>query len=110
MLLPTSVDRRVLWKYVNRKFKGTIHHYHVLAVITILFDEMVKDLKQGKQIEIANFGTLSLKQMKPRFHHDVRLKRMVHVPGRRTLRFALASKIRNKLCLSLDIDRTFEGD
>jgi nucleoid DNA-binding protein len=106
---PLSVDKRTLWQIVNRKFKGIIHHYHVLAVITILFEEMIKDLRQNKPIEIFNFGTLSLKQMKSRRYHDVRLRRMMHAKGQRVLRFSLSSKIRKKLCDNLDIDKTLKG-
>jgi nucleoid DNA-binding protein len=109
MPLQLNVDKRTLWQYVNRKFKGIIHHYHVLAVITILFEEMISDLKQGKQIDIFNLGTLSLKQMKPRQYHDVRHRRMMHAQGRRVLRFSLSSKIRKKLCDNLDIDKTLKG-
>lgn len=104
-----SVDRRILWKYVNRKFKGVIHHYHVLAVINILIDEMLEDLKRGKQIKIFNFGTLSLKQMKPRQYHNVRLHQFVYTPGHRVLRFTLSDKIRKKLFKHLDIDKTLKG-
>ena len=104
-----SVDKRILWQYVNKKFKGIIHHYKVLAIITILFDEIIKDLKQNKKIVIFNFGTLSLKKMKPRRYHSVIFRQIMFAEGRRVLRFSLSSKIRKKLCLNLDIDKTLKG-
>ena len=109
MSLPLNVDKRTLWQFINRKFRGVIHHYHVLAVITILFEEMISDLKQGKSIEIFNLGTISLKQMKSRKYHNVRHRQMMFAPGRKVLRFSLSNKIRKKLCDNLDIDKTLKG-
>lgn len=110
MFLPTSIDKRLLWKYINKKFRGIIHHYHVLAVITILFDEMIKDLNRGKEIKIFNFGTLILKQMKPRLYHNVNLKQIMYSQGFKTLRFVLSPKIKRKLINNLDIEKTLKGD
>ena len=108
--MSTSISRRNLWRYVNRKIKRIIHHYHVNAVITILFEEMLKDLVQGKEIKIANFGTLLLKKTKPRKHHNVLLRQMVVAPGRRLMRFFLTKKIHRKLIEFLDLDKSGFGE
>lgn len=100
-----SVSKRDLWRYVNRKIKRLIHHYHVFAVISMLFEEMVKDLQAGKEIKIANFGSLMLKEMPPRKYHDVRLHRIMQSPGHRTMRLFLAKPIRKKLIESLDKEK-----
>lgn len=105
-----SVNKRTLWRYVNRKMHRLIHHYHVFAIITILFEEMIKDLISGKEIRIFNFGTLSLKNMKPRRYHDVTQRRVVLSKGHRILRFTLAPQIRKKLCERLDLDKTLRND
>src|SRR5579864_5560825 len=98
-----SISKRNLWHYVNRKIKRLIHHYHVFGVISILFEEMIKDLKSGKEIKIVNLGTLMLKDMPPRKYHDVRFHRMMESPGHRIMRLFLAKQIRKKLCDSLDL-------
>lgn len=108
--IPVNVTKRIFWRYVNIKIKRTIHHYHVFAVISILFEEMLKDLKQGKEIEIFNLGSLFLKQTKPRLYHDVNKKQVVLSKGYKILKFKLARKLKKKLTGNLDIDRTFEGD
>lgn len=108
--MPLSVSKRDLWYYVNRKLKKLIHHYHVFAVISILFDEMIKDLKAGKEIKIVNLGTLVLKDTPPRKYHDVRFRRMMESPGHRVMRLFLAKPIRKKLCESLDLDKKAKGD
>jgi nucleoid DNA-binding protein len=73
-----------------------------------LFDELIKDLNNGKDIKIVNFGTISLKQMKPRRYHDVRYNKVLQSNGNKILRFSLVTKIRKKICDFLDIDRTFK--
>lgn len=108
--IPTNVSKRNLWRYVNQRIKRIIHHYHVFGVISILFEEILKDLKQGKEIKIFNFGTISLRETKPRWYHDINQKKLVLSSKHRILRFALAPKIRKKLCAHLDIDATFKDD
>jgi nucleoid DNA-binding protein len=110
MKIPTSISKKVLWQYVNLKIRRSIHHAHVFSVITILFDEMIKDLISGKEIKIINFGTLVLKQMKPRKYHDVRYMCVMQSDGYKILRFSLTPKIRKKICDFLDIDKTFGND
>lgn len=105
-----SVNKRILWRYVNRKLKHLTHHYHVFSVLTILFDEIIRDLKSGKSIRIFNFGTLSLKQMKPRKYFDVRFQKVMQAEGKKILRFKLAPALRKKLVSYLDLDKTFKDD
>ncbi len=110
MKIPTSISKKVLWQYVNLKINRSIHHAHVFSVITILFDEIVKDLVNGKEIKIVNFGTLILKELKPRKYHDVRYMRVMQSNGSKILRFSLTPKIRKKICDFLNIDKTFGDD
>ena len=110
MNIPISISKKVLWQYVNLKINRFVHHAHVYSVITILFDEMVKDLVNGKDIKIVNFGTLILKQMKPRKYHNVRYMQVMQSGGSKILRFSLTPKIRKKICDFLDIDKTFGDD
>ncbi len=105
-----SVDKRALWRYVNQKIKRIIHHYHVISVITILFDEMLVDLIAGKKIKVFNFGTLSLKQLNPRKYFDVRFQRVMQANGHRIMRFTLAPAFRKKLVDHLDLDKTLKDD
>jgi len=79
-------------------------------VISILFEEMVRDLKAGKEIKIVNLGTLVLKDTPPRKYHDVRFQQVMESPGHRVMRLFLAKPIRKKLCESLDLDKKVKGD
>jgi nucleoid DNA-binding protein len=107
--MSVSISKRDLWRYVNRKIKRLLHRYHVLAVIDILFEEMLKDLRQGKSIKVVNLGTITLQPTKPRWYHHVRLRRMVLSPGHRIMRFSLARPIHKKLVELLDLDKTLKG-
>lgn len=97
-----SINKKLLWQYVNRKIKRIIHHYHVFSILTILFDEMVKDLRRGKSIRIFNFGKLELKSLKPRKYFDVRHQKVMQSKGHKILRFTLAPSVRKKLVDHLD--------
>lgn len=104
-----NISKRDLWRYVNKKIKGNIHHYHVISVISILFDEIIKDLKADKPIKITNFGTLVLKNLKQRKYYDINHREVRISNKRRILKFSLSRNIKNKLCKYLDIATTF-GD
>lgn len=100
-----SISKRMLWRYVNLKIKRVVHSYHVLSVMTILFDEIVTDLLKGKSIKIYNFGTLSLKQMKPRKYFDVRFKKVMHSKGHKIMRFVLAPLFKKKVAAYVQLDK-----
>jgi nucleoid DNA-binding protein len=106
----TNISKRDLWRYVNIKVNKAIHYYHVSAIIGILFDELIQDLKDDKIISIHNFCKLKLQKTNPRKYHDVTLNRVMISAGAKILKFTLASKIKKKICMELDIDKTFKDD
>lgn len=106
--LPDNITKRILWRYVNKKIKRSIHHYHVFSVITILFEEIIKDLKLGKDVKIFNFGTLSLKKLPPRKYHDINARQVKQASSHKILRFVLSNKLRNILRDHLDMEATFK--
>lgn len=109
-MFDNNVSKKSLWKYVNKKIKRTIHYYHVFSVISILFEEIVKDLQEEKDVKIWNFGTLTLRKTNPKKYHDVRYKKVMQAEAHKLMKFSLAKKIRNKLCNNLDLDATFKDD
>lgn len=99
-----SVSKRGLWHYVNLKIKRLIHRHHVFAVISILFEEMIKDLRAGKIIKVANFGTIQLKEMLPRKYHHIILRKTMLSPGHKSMRISLDKKIKKKLSAEVELD------
>jgi nucleoid DNA-binding protein len=108
--IPNSISKRYLWRYVNKKISRAIHHYHVFSIITLLFEEILSDLKAGKEIKIDNFGSISLEQMKPRMHFDIVRNEVRLAEGHNILRFFLAKSFKKKLCQELDLDKTMQGE
>lgn len=105
-----SISKRMLWHYVNKKINRTIHHSHVLSIISILFEEIIEDLKAGKELNIHNFGKLSLNQTKPRVYYNVVYQKLMLSKGRKILKFSLSPLVRKKIVNFIDIDKTFGGD
>lgn len=105
-----EINKRVFWRFVNLKIKRVIHHYHVFAVISILFDEIIKDLSGGKDIKIFNFGNLSLKSTKPRKYYDVRFNKIMESSGNKILKFSLSKKLRTKLISYICLDEDKRDD
>jgi len=60
-MINNIMSKRRLWVYMNSKLRGLIHSYATIAVLNILFEEMIADLKAGKTIEIFNFCTFNVK-------------------------------------------------
>ena len=87
---------------MNKKIKRVIHHYHVFSVITILFDEIIRELVHTGHIKIHNFGTLALNTLKPRKYYNVIHQQVMESKGHRILRFTLAPLVRKKIVAHLD--------
>lgn len=107
---PTSISKRILWRFVNQKIRRLVNSAHVFSVMTILFEEILKDLKRGKEIRLFNFGKLSLNPTKPRKYFDVRYQKVMQSKGHRILRFILAPALNKKLRQHLNIDKNIEDD
>lgn len=105
-----EISKRTFWRYVNIKINRVIHHYHVFAVISILFDEIISDLISGKQIKIFNFGTLYLKSTNPRKYYDVRFNKIMESGGNKIMKFSLSNKFKKKLIKYVSLDEIKKGD
>ncbi len=108
MEVPNSIGKMQLWKYINNKIDMIIQSYHIYGVMSILFDEMIKDFKSGKEIKIFNFGKIFLRQNESRKYFNVKYQKVMLSGKNKILKFYLAPSLRKKLCGELDIDKTFE--
>ena len=98
------IDKRKLWRLINKKTKSIVQSYHVFSVIQILFEELLIDLKAGKKIKIHNFGTLSLKKFKSRVYMHIITKEIAESEGRRKLLFKISAKLKDKILKYIDLD------
>lgn len=108
--MSTSITKKILWKYVNNKINHSIHSAHVFSVISILFEEIINELVEGKELRIVNFGVIRLVDMKPRKYHDVVQRCVMHSDGNKMFHIKLSPKLKKKLCTNLDLDKTFGDD
>jgi nucleoid DNA-binding protein len=102
------INKMKLWGRVNKKIKRyKIVSSDVLAILNILLDEMLIDLKNGKEIKIMHFGTFSLRKTKPRKYFDWLQHKFLISPGYFILRFRLSPKLNEHLHRTIDTQRTF---
>jgi nucleoid DNA-binding protein len=101
-----NINKRSFWRFVNIQINRTIHHYHVFSVINILFDEILKDLKDGKTIEIDNFCTIKLIVFEPKRYFDVVTKTIKVSSKFKALKFYLNAKLQKKLSDNVDMCNT----
>jgi nucleoid DNA-binding protein len=108
MNIPTSINKVILWKYVNLKIKRAIGSRHVYSVIHILFNELYKDIIAGRRIRIGNLGTIVLQKTAPRIYFSVVHQKKMKSFGYKVLRFVPDENFREKLFEYLDVEKTFE--
>lgn len=108
--LNSLISRAKLYALVYLKLNQQIEYQHVRNVISILFEEIGNELfKKGKFV-IDNFGSLTLKRMKPRNFYNYQTKQLQKSKGNNIVRFQLFNKLRLIILSNLDIARTFEDD
>jgi nucleoid DNA-binding protein len=107
--LPSRIDKLIFCRYVKSKLVIPIHAKHIMGVVNILFDELLKDFKSGKNLRIHNFGKITLEK-RPRKHRHITLNRIVISPGKYIFRFFMPDKIKRKISSMIDVDKTFGKD
>jgi nucleoid DNA-binding protein len=102
------VNKNSITEQVNKKMRRAVFWLHTRSVVSILLEEIYKDLVSGKSLRIFNFGEFELKPAKPRKYHDFRFKKIMETKGKKYLKFTFIRRIVKKICSHLDIDKTFE--
>lgn len=82
-----------LWHMVAKRINHNVHRLHVISIITILIEEIIKDLKLGKEVKIPNFGILRLKDLKPKKIRSISTKEIKFVKRTKSLRFRLSRNL-----------------
>ena len=87
-------NKRQLWVYIIRDLNHFVHNLHIFTVISILIDEILKDLKDGKEIRIVNFGVLKIEKTKPKKFKDVKTGKIEMSKGNNKLIFRLSRHLK----------------
>ena len=86
-------NKSTLWVLITKKINYSVHRLHVRTIVRILIEELIKDLKQGKEIKIINFGIFKLKDLKPKKIRSVSTKKIKFVKRTKSLRLKLTRTI-----------------
>ena len=101
------ITKRILWRLVNKKINRSSHRYHVFAVMSLLFNEMIKDFEDGKIFKMCNFGKIYLPKSTKKGHYNCVRKKVTASFYRRKMVFLLNPYIKYYLNKSLDFEKTF---
>jgi nucleoid DNA-binding protein len=79
----------------------------VLAILNILFEELLIEMKSGKTLPIIGFGHFEIKQLKEHGHNDYQTHTWMISPGRKHIRFLLDEGLKGCLLRHLSRRKTF---
>jgi nucleoid DNA-binding protein len=105
-----NVDKRSLCNYVHSKLDGAISGEHIACVISIMFEEMLKELLTNHIVPIGNFGDFLFRKMPARRHMNIATKQCEISPGKQIIRFRLSKKLRHILLNKVDLDKTITNN
>ena len=102
-----NINKRQFCNIVANKIGPTINKAHIISVVSILFEEIFKDLAAGLKFKIGNFGTFFLKKMKPRKFFNVTEMKVTESIGNKIFKFKFSKKNRRKILDAIDVEKTF---
>ena len=103
-----SIGKRDFLTILRKRLDYFVNHMHIAAVVSILLDEIVNELRAGRDIKIGNFATLSLRKNKSKkFAQAWSGLRGITTP-RNKLKLKLVHPLRK--LISRDIDRRIEDE
>jgi nucleoid DNA-binding protein len=79
----------------------------VYAVLKIVFEELLTDLKNGIERPIIGFGKFSIRHFPDREHNDLKTHARIVSPGRNNIRFKLDTGLTQTLLTNLSRRKTF---
>lgn len=86
-------NKQKLWWFITRRINHSVHRLHVISIINILIEELVKELRIGNEIKLPNFGIFKIKELKPKKIRNIATKDIKFVKRTKALRFRLSRKI-----------------
>lgn len=82
-----------LFPLVQEKIKSITHYFHIISVVNILIDEIIQELKAGKEVEIGGLGTIKLFSYPAKIGHNVLTGKYQKLKGTKRLRFVIDKKL-----------------
>jgi nucleoid DNA-binding protein len=91
------MTKKQLWLLLVKILKHNVHNAHILSIINILLEELVKDLMNGNEIKIINFGTFYIKNIKPKQIKNIATGNITTTKETRAIRFRLSRALAREL-------------
>ncbi len=88
--------------------KGNFTKSESTRYLNLLFDTISEMIKDGKKIQIRDFGTFNLMDQKSYTARNPKTGEAVNVPERKTIKFKPSKKL--KMFLNIEDIDDFEGD
>lgn len=103
-----KLNKIKLAHYVNSVVSGTTY-FKCLSIITILFEEIVSDLQEGKKVRIHHLCAFRVKKNSAKVFINL-YGESTYVPESKTLKVKINEKFSRKLAPLIDIDKTFKKE
>ena len=65
--------------------------------LNLVFDEIIKTLAKGKNVQIRGFGSFKIRQLKPRIGRNPKDGSRVDVPAKNTVNWKMSQELFQKL-------------
>jgi nucleoid DNA-binding protein len=89
-----KINKRVLWKLVNKKLNNSVHNAHTLSIINLFFDKLIEELDRKKSFKLINFGKFDIVKTKRKKFFDISRNSISYTKGNNKIRFILDKKIK----------------
>ena len=69
----------------------------ISKAVDIIIETMAESLQQGNRVEIRSFGSFSVRKRKARVTKNPKTGRIMDIPPRKTLHFAMSKSLKEEL-------------
>lgn len=104
----SKIRKRYLAQLVANKLDIEIDRRHIVSIITILFEEIMKDILTKGQFVITNFGKFLFGRSPSRKFFNFQTGKVEQSVGNNKLKFQLNEQLKRNILNQIDVERTFK--
>ncbi len=109
-MLKMKIKKKYLAQVVSNKLDIEIDRRHIISIITILFEEIVKDIFTKGHFIIGNFGKFIFGRSPSRKFFNFQTGQVEQSVGNNILKFKLNEQLKRDILKQIDIERTFNNN
>ncbi len=65
--------------------------------VNIIITSLIEGLKNGQRVEIRGFGSLSVRERRPKSVPNPKTGEMMHIPARKSIHFTMSKSLKEPL-------------